>query len=332
MPAIRYLDTITQKGRRTEHFYPHSTPSQSSVSTDSLLPTLDLGDPPYFDNNATLQMKRRLAAILCTPDQLTITRNQQKEFYRILRRPAHAPLNYWLDDFERSRDQGKIMQEVLDELEHQTTKLRNDIQHHKKRAAKSMQAAFTLGRASHVLGKFILDDALFPPERKDAIYDEGDLLPVYMHGKGTREDPCYFDEELPSDNDDDDDEEMKDNKIDEENKENIPDNEPPRASASNKDAQTLPAQEEKEYSWTSDSDKRRVAIMNHIWSYEGKDHKIFDCPHYTCGECGKQAPGHGMVECENYFCKRCQEPAPGHNWWSCGEEGSDKQGPESGIA
>ena len=118
MPAIRYLDTITQRGRRTERFYPHSTPSQSSVFTDSLLPTLDPGDPPYFDNNATLQMKQRLAAILCTPDRLTITRNQQKEFYRILQRPTHAPLNYWLDDFETSRDQGKIMQGVLDELEH----------------------------------------------------------------------------------------------------------------------------------------------------------------------------------------------------------------------
>ena len=39
---------------------------------------------------------------------------------------------------------------------------------------------------------------------------------------------------------------MKDNKIDEENKENIPDNEPPRALANNKDVQTLPAQEEEE--------------------------------------------------------------------------------------
>ena len=163
-------------------------------------------------------------------------------------RPTHAPLNYWLDNFERSRDQGKIIQDVLDELKHQTTKLRKDIEHHKKRAAKSMQAAFTLGQASHVLEKFIIDDALFPPERKDAVYDEGNLLPVYMHRKGTREDPCYFDEELPS-NDDDDNEKMKDNKIDEENKENIPDNEPPRASASNKDIQTLPAQqEEEEYS------------------------------------------------------------------------------------
>ena len=105
-----------------------------------------------------------------------------------------------------------------------------------------MQAAFTLGRASHVLGKFIMDDALFPPERKDAVFDEGDLLPVYMHGKGTREDPCYFDEELPNDDDDNNNnEEMKDNKIDKENKENIPDSKPPRASASNKDVQILPA-------------------------------------------------------------------------------------------
>ena len=55
---------------------------------------------------------------------------------------------------------------------------------------------------------------------KDAVYDEGDLLPVYMHGKGTREDPCYFDEELPSE-DNVNDEEMEVNKIDEENKENI---------------------------------------------------------------------------------------------------------------
>ena len=69
----------------------------------------------------------------------------------------------------------------------------------------------------------------------------------------------------------------------------------PRVSASNKDVQTLPAQEEEEYSWTSDSDKYRVAIMNHIWSCEGKDHKIFDCPHYIYGECGKQALGHRML-------------------------------------
>ena len=72
--------------------------------------------------------------------------------------------------------------------------------------------------------------------------------------------------------------------------------------------------------------------MNHIWSCKGENHKIFDCPHYIYGECSKQAPGYGMVECKKYFCKMCQEPAPGHNWWSCGEEGSDKQGPVLGIA
>ena len=129
------------------------------------------------------------------------------------------------------------------------TKLKKDIEHHKKRAAKSIQAAFILGQASYVLGKFIMDDALFPPQRKDAVYDKGDLLSVYMHGKGTREDPYYFDKELPSDNNDnDDDKEMKDNKIDKENKKNIPDNEPLRAPANNKDIQTSPAQEEEEYS------------------------------------------------------------------------------------
>ena len=107
-----------------------------------------------------------------------------------------------------------------------------------------MQAAFTLGRASHVLGKFIIDDALFPPEQKDAVYNEGDLLPVYMHGKGTWEESYYFDKELPSENNNSD-KEIEDNKIDEENKENIPDNKPPRVLASNKATQILPAQEEK---------------------------------------------------------------------------------------
>ena len=83
-----------------------------------------------------------------------------------------------------------------------------------------------------------------------------------MHGKRTQEDPCYFGGGLPSE-DDDSDKEMEDNKINEENKENIPDNEPPRASASNEATQTSPAQEE-EYSWTSDSNKCQVAIMNYI--------------------------------------------------------------------
>ena len=92
-----------------------------------------------------------------------------------------------------------------------------------------------------------MDDALFLPERKDTVYNKSNLLPIYIHRKGTREDPCYFDEELPSD-DDDNDEEIKNNKIDEENKENIPDNKPSRAPASIKDVKTSPAQEEEEYS------------------------------------------------------------------------------------
>ena len=47
-----------------------------------------------------------------------------------------------------------------------------------------------------------------------------------MYRKGTRENPCYFDKELPSE-DNDNDKEMEVNKVDKENKENIPDNEPP---------------------------------------------------------------------------------------------------------
>ena len=106
---------------------------------------------------------------------------------------------------------------------------------------------------------------------------------------------------------------MKDNKIDKENKENIPDNEPPRASTSNKDIQTLSTQKEEEYSWTSDSDKHQIVIMNHIWSYKGEDYKIFDYSHYTYGECGKQASEHGIVKCKKYFCKMYQELALKHN-------------------
>ena len=99
-----------------------------------------------------------------------------------------------------------------------------------------------------------MDNALFPPKQKDTVFDKSDLLPVYMHGKETREDLCYFDKELPSEDNDDDDE-TKDNKIDKENKENIPDNEPSKAPASNKDIQILSTQEKEEYNWTSDSDK-----------------------------------------------------------------------------
>ena len=51
--TICYLDTITQRGQKTELFS-HFTPSQSSISIDSLLPTLDLGNSPYLDNNAIL--------------------------------------------------------------------------------------------------------------------------------------------------------------------------------------------------------------------------------------------------------------------------------------
>ena len=78
------------------------------------------------------------------------------------------------------------------------------------------------------------------------VFNEGDLLPIYMYGKRTQEDLCYFDEKLPSE-DNNSDKEIKDNKIDEKNKENIPDNKPLRAPASNKDIQTLFAQEEEEY-------------------------------------------------------------------------------------
>ena len=94
MLAIHYLDTITQRGQKTELFYPHSTLSQFSVFIDFLLLTLDLGNSPYFNNNTTLQMKWQLATILYTLDQLTITYNQQKEFYWIFWKPAHMPLNY----------------------------------------------------------------------------------------------------------------------------------------------------------------------------------------------------------------------------------------------
>ena len=92
-----------------------------------------------------------------------------------------------------------------------------------------------------------MDNSLFPSEWRDAVFDEGDLLLVYIYGKGTWEDFCYFDKKLHSE-DNDNNEEIKDNKIDKENKENIPDNEPPKALASNKDVQTPSAQEEEEYS------------------------------------------------------------------------------------
>ena len=68
-----------------------------------------------------------------------------------------------------------------------------------------------------------------------------------MYKKGTWEDPYYFDEKLPS-KDDDSNKKIENNKVDKENKENIPDNKPSRALASIKDVETSPAQEEEEYS------------------------------------------------------------------------------------
>ena len=84
-----------------------------------------------------------------------------------------------------------------------------------------------------------MNNALFLSKRKDAVYNEGDLLPIYMHRKRTWENPCYFDEELPSE-DNDSDKEMEDNKVDKENKENISNSEPFKVSASNETTQTSP--------------------------------------------------------------------------------------------
>ena len=92
-----------------------------------------------------------------------------------------------------------------------------------------------------------MNDALFPLEQKNTVFDKSDLLPVYMHKKGTQEDLCYFDKKLPS-KDDNNNDEMKDNKIDEENKENIPNNKPLKILASNKNVQTSSIQEKEEYS------------------------------------------------------------------------------------
>ena len=48
-----------------------------------------------------------------------------------------------------------------------------------------------------------MDNTLFLPEWKNIVYDKSDLLSVYMHRKGTQEDPYYFDKELLSNNDND---------------------------------------------------------------------------------------------------------------------------------
>ena len=58
-----------------------------------------------------------------------------------------------------------------------------------------------------------------------------------MHRKGTWEDSCYFDEELSSKNNDNN-KKIENNKINEKNKENIPENEPHIVWFSNKVIQT----------------------------------------------------------------------------------------------
>ena len=77
-----------------------------------------------------------------------------------------------------------------------------------------------------------MDNALFPPKWKDAVYNKGDLLPIYIHRKGTWEDSCYFNEKLSS-KDDNNDKKMENNKVNEENKENIPDSKPSRVLTNN---------------------------------------------------------------------------------------------------
>ena len=74
---------------------------------------------------------------------------------------------------------------------------------------------------------------MFSPEQKNIVYDKSDLLSIYIHRKGTWEDPCYFNEELSS-KDDDSDKKIEDNKVDKENKKNILNSEPPKVLASNK--------------------------------------------------------------------------------------------------
>ena len=54
-----------------------------------------------------------------------------------------------------------------------------------------------------------------------------------MHRKGTREDFCYFNKKLSSE-DDDSDKKIENNKVDKENKENISDNELSKALVNNK--------------------------------------------------------------------------------------------------
>ena len=66
-----------------------------------------------------------------------------------------------------------------------------------------------------------MNNTLFSPKWKNTVFDESNLLPVYIYGKRTQENPSYFNKELPNKNNDNN-EEIKDNKIDKANKENIP--------------------------------------------------------------------------------------------------------------
>ena len=91
-----------------------------------------------------------------------------------------------------------------------------------------------------------MDNSLFLPKQKNTVYNEEDLLLVYIYRKGTWEDLYYFNEELSS-KDNDSNKKIEDNKVDKKNKENIPDSEPSRVLASNKATQISPRQE-KEYS------------------------------------------------------------------------------------
>lgn len=80
--------------------------------------------------------------------------------------------------------------------------------------------AFTLKRTNQVLKKFINNNTFFLFKWKNIVYNENDLLLIYIYIYKAREDLCYFDEELPSKNNNSNNE-TENNKVDKENKENI---------------------------------------------------------------------------------------------------------------
>ena len=81
-----------------------------------------------------------------------------------------------------------------------------------------------------------MDNTLFLPKQKNMVFNKSDLLLIYIYGKRTF---YYFDKELPSE-DNISNKEMKNNKVDEENKENILNNKLLRVLASNKVVQISP--------------------------------------------------------------------------------------------